>query len=233
MAPGFYTTMALHLPALTQRFRLAGALAGLCLACSGLGAQTVTLSGILGDKALLIVDGSAPKMLGTGQSHLGVKLLAVQETQVAVEIAGKRVALRMGDAPASVGSNAAAAGAGSKIVLPVGSGGHFVAQGQINGQTVQFLVDTGATAVSLGMEDATRLGLNYQIGIPVRIQTANGEKQGWRIKLSSVQVGDVKIYDVEAVVSQVSMPFALLGNSFLSRFEMNRNSDQLVLVKRY
>ena len=225
--------MAPHLPAPTQRFRLAGALAALCLVGSGVGAQTVTLCGILGDKALLIVDGSAPKMLGTGQSHLGVKLLAVQENQVTVEIVGKRVALRMGDAPASVGSNTAASGSGNKIVLPVGSGGHFVTQGQINGKAVQFLVDTGATAVSLGVEDATLLGLNYKAGTPVRMMTANGQTAGWRIKLGSVQVGDVLVYEVDAVVTSSPMPLVLLGNSFLSRFEMNRNNDQLVLLKRY
>lgn len=225
--------MALHLPTPKRRLRLAGALAGLCLVCNGLAAQTVTLSGILGNKALLIVDGSTPKMLGTGQSHMGVKLLLVEETQVAVEIAGKRVALRLGDAPASVGSNAAAAGSGSKIVLPVGSGGHFVTQGQINGKAVQFLVDTGATAVSLGVDDAIRLGLNYKAGAPVRMMTANGQTAGWRIKLGSVQVGDVLVYEVDAVVTSSSMPLVLLGNSFLSRFEMNRNNDQLVLLKRY
>ena len=203
------------------------------MACGGLGAQTVTLSGILGNKALLIVDGNPPKMLGAGQMHLGVKLLNVDETQVVVEIAGKRVALRMGDAPASVGSNAAAPGSGSKIVLPVGSGGHFVTQGQINGKAVQFLVDTGATSVSLGVDEAIRLGLNYKAGAPVRMMTANGQTAGWRMHLDSVQVGDVQVYAVEAVITSAPMPVVLLGNSFLSRFEMNRNSDQLILLKRY
>lgn len=217
----------------TQRARLAWAFAGLCLACNYAGAQSVTLSGILGNKALVLVDGSAPKMLGPGQTHMGVKILTVDETQVVVEIAGKRIVLRMGDAPASVGSKVAAAGSGSKIVLPVSTGGHFVTQGQINGQAVQFLVDTGATSVSMGIDDAVRLGLNYKAGTPVRLMTANGQTTGWRVRLPTVQIGDVLVYDVEGVVNPSSMPVVLLGNSFLSRFEMSRNSDQLVLLKRY
>ena len=56
---------------------------------------------------------------------------------------------------------------------------------------------------------------------------------GWRIKLGSVRVGDVEIFDVDGVVSSGSMPFVLLGNSFLSRFQMTRTNDQMVLLKRY
>ena len=95
------------------------------------------------------------------------------------------------------------------------------------------MVDTGATSVSIGIEDARRLGLNYQAGQPVRMSTANGMTMGWRIKLGSVRVGDVEIFDVDGVVSSGSMPFVLLGNSFLSRFQMTRTNDQMVLLKRY
>jgi aspartyl protease family protein len=55
----------------------------------------------------------------------------------------------------------------------------------------------------------------------------------WRIKLASVRIGDVTVYDVDSVVSAGSMPYVLLGNSFLSRFQMTRNNDQMVLEKRY
>ena len=106
-------------------------------------------------------------------------------------------------------------------------------QGQINGKTVELMVDTGATSVGIGVEDAKRLGLNYQAGQPVRVSTANGMTQGWRIKLSSVRVGDVEIFDVDGVVSSGSMPYVLLGNSFLTRFQMTRTNDQMVLLKRY
>jgi len=118
-------------------------------------------------------------------------------------------------------------------VLSAGSGGHFVTVGQINGQAVQFLVDTGASAVSLSAEQAQRMGLNYQKGQLIQMSTANGMVPAWRMKLASVRIGDVVVYDVDSVISSGSMPFVLLGNSFLSHFQMNRTNDQLVLEKRY
>jgi aspartyl protease family protein len=148
-----------------------------------------------------------------------------------IDIQGKRSNLRVGDAPVSVGGGAGAGG-GNKIVLPMGSGGHFMANGTVNGRAIQFMVDTGATTVALGVSDAQRLGIDYQKGAPVRMNTANGVAQGWRVKLQSVRIGEVEVYEVDAVVGP-NMPFALLGNSFLSRFSMNRNSDVMVLERRF
>ena len=195
------------------------------------GGQSVALTGVLGGKALLVIDGAPPKTLSSGESHLGVKLVSASGDQAVIDIQGKRSSLRVGEAPVSVGS-AAGAGGGTKIVLPVASGGHFMANGTINGRSIQFMVDTGATSVALGISDAQRLGIDYQKGQPVRMNTANGVAQGWRVKLNSVRIGDVEVFDVDGVVGP-NMPFALLGNSFLSRFSMNRSSDVMVLERRF
>jgi aspartyl protease family protein len=198
---------------------------------TGASAQSTALTGVLGSKALLVIDGAAPKSLAAGETHLGVKVISVTGDQAVVDIKGQRSTLRVGDAPVSVGSSSGS-GNGTKIVLPVGSGGHFMTNGTINGRTIQFMVDTGATTIAIGTADAQRLGIDYQKGQPVRMNTANGTAQGWRVKLNSVRVGDVEVFDVEAVVGP-NMPFALLGNSFLSRFSMNRSSDTMVLERRY
>ncbi len=223
--------------------QLVGALAAVLALWAGLVgpalAQAVSLAGVMGSKALIVVDGSAPKLVGAGESHAGVKLLNVQGDKATVEIAGKPHSLRLGDSPVSVGGNpggGAASGAGSggtRITLTAGSGGHFFTAGQINGKAVQFLVDTGATSVALGMDDAKRIGLSTKDAQPVRLGTANGTALGWRIKLSSLRIGDVEVYEVDAVVASSAMPYVLLGNSFLTRFQMNRTNDQLVLLKRY
>ena len=117
--------------------------------------------------------------------------------------------------------------------MTAGSGGHFVTLGQINGKSAQMVIDTGATAVSMGVSDAQRLGIDYQSGQMVRMSTANGVVPGWVIKLSSVRVGNVSVHGIDAVVSSGSMPYVLLGNSFLTHFQMNRSNDQMVLEKRY
>ena len=205
-------------------------LAGVATTAAG---QSVTLAGMLGGKALVIVNGNAPKTVGVGETHLGVKLIAAQGDNATFDIAGKRLSMRVGDSPASVGTSGTGIPSGDKIVMTAGSGGHFLTQGLINGRSVQLIVDTGATSVSLGVQDAERIGLQYKLGEPVRMATANGTTMGWRIKLDSMRVGDVSVYNIDAVVTPGAMPFVLLGNSFLTRFQMTRTSDQMVLVKRY
>lgn len=205
---------------------------GLALAAAGASAQSVALQGMLGNKALLIVDGSAPKSVAPGESHKGVKVLSTLGDQAVVEIDGRRHTLRVGDAPASVGGGGAAA-RGSKIVLTAGTGGHFLTGGSINGRPVQFLVDTGATSVSMGVADADRLGIDYRRGQLARGQTANGSVTAYLVKLNSVKVGEVEVFDVDASVLPVSGGPVLLGNSFLTRFQMTRFNDQLVLERRY
>lgn len=219
---------------LAPLFRLALLGAGL-LTAGTCWAQSVALSGMLGNKALIIVDGGPPKAVGPGESFQGVKIIATQGDQATVEAGGQKFTLRVGDAPASVGSSGNNSGAdgGRKIVLTAGSGGHFFSTGQINGKTVQLVVDTGATAVALSAVDAQRIGLNYQTGTPIQMSTANGVVPGWRLKLSSVKVGDVSVYGVDAIVTTGSMPYVLLGNSFLTHFQMTRTNDQMVLEKRY
>jgi aspartyl protease family protein len=208
---------------------LAAALAGLSLAAA---AQSVALQGMLGSKALLIVDGSPPRSVGVGESHKGVTVLSTLGDQAVVEIGGKRHTLRVGDAPASVGGGAGPT-AGNKIVIPAGTGGHFVTQGSINGRAVQFVVDTGATSVAMSFAEAQRLGIDYRKGEQGLVSTANGTTPMYKVKLASVRIGDVEIREVDASVLPASMPLILLGNSFLTRFQMKRENDMLVLERRY
>ena len=196
-------------------------------------AQTVGLAGMLGGRPLLIVDGAAPKTVAVGQSFKGVKVLSTEGDVAILELAGKQVRMRVGDAPASVGAGNSDDGLGKRVVLTVGEGGHFTTLGQINGKSASMMVDTGATVVSMGMAEAQRLGLDLRAGQLVQMSTANGIAPAWRIKLASVRVGDVMVYDVDSVVSSGAMPYVLLGNSFLSHFQMTRTNDQMVLDKRY
>jgi len=203
----------------------------LALATGIAGAQTVSLQGTLGSKALLVVNGSAPRAVGAGETFNGVKVLSTSGDQAVVEMSGQRQTLRVGDTPMAVGATDAPKG--NRIVLSAVSGGHFVSQGAINGRAVQFIVDTGATLVSMGVEDAQRLGIDYRRGQLARSDTANGAITVYKVKLSSVRVGDVEVYDVDAIVMPAGTNQILLGNSFLSRFQMTRLNDQMVLERRY
>ena len=193
-------------------------------------AQAVSLAGILGSKALLVVDGSAPRGVAAGETHQGVKVISVGRDEAVIETKGARSTVRLGEAPVSIGART---GSGNKVVLMSDSRGHFVNQGLINGKVMQFMVDTGATTVAIGQSDAQRLGLKYeQRGQPVMMNTANGTAQGWRMRLESVRVGDVELRSVDAIVTAEAMPYVLLGNSFLREFHMNRSGDEMVLQRR-
>ena len=207
------------------------ALLAVLLAGSAAQAQSVALAGMLGNKALLVVNGTAPKTVAAGETHEGVKVISTSGDQAVVEQNGKRNTLRIGEAPVNVGASKSG-GKGNRIVLVAGTGGHFMTAGQINGKAVQFMVDTGATSVAMGAQDAERTGFNFRIGQPVMMSTANGSVQGYRIKLDSVRVGDVEVFGIDAVVTPQPMPYMLLGNSFLTRFQMLRENDQMTLTKR-
>lgn len=195
--------------------------------------QQVALGGLSGNKALLIIDGAPPRFVAPGQSVQGVKLLSASADEAVVEIDGRRQVLRLGAAPAAGAAPAGPAEGGRRLVLTADSRGHFMPAGQINGRAVQFIVDTGATQVSLGESEAQRLGISTQWAPRVNLGTANGVVVGHRVKLDSVRVGELLVYGVDAVVLPQPLPYVLLGNSFLNRFQMQRTNDQLVLERRF
>ena len=203
---------------------------GACLA-GGVAAQTVTLSGSMGvDKALLMIDGQ-PQMLVLGGSARGVTLRRLGDGEAEVEVAGRLLPLRLGAAPSRVGGASGTAG-DTTIVLAMGPGGHFNAAGSINGKPVNFMVDTGATSIALSQSEANRIGLDWKRGRPGISSTANGPVPVYAVNLTAVRVGLVEIANVAAVVVPSDMPQVLLGNSFLNRFSMRRDSDVMRLEKK-
>jgi aspartyl protease family protein len=202
----------------------------LAFAAVGAAAQTVTLSGSMGDKALLIVDGT-PRTVAAGGSFQNIKLLSVAPGEAVIEMDGQRVPLLLGSAPVDLG-RVASEGTGSRIVLTASSGGHFTTGGSINGKAVRFVVDTGATYVSLSESEADRIGLAYKSGPRGMANTANGQVGVHLATLDVVRVGDVQVYHVQAVVMPASTDRVLLGNSFLARFQMKRENDQMTLDRR-
>jgi aspartyl protease family protein len=194
-------------------------------------AQSVTLAGSMGTKALLVIDGQ-PHTLAVGQSAMGVTLLQLSDGQAQVQRGGSTATLRLGGAPARLTGTPVASSAAQEIVLPVGLGGHFTSAGSINGRTVQFMVDTGATLVALSQGEAERIGLDWRSAPRAMTQTANGAVPVHRVSLSAVRVGEVEVANVDAIVMPAQMPYVLLGNSFLSRFQMRRDNDVLRLERR-
>jgi aspartyl protease family protein len=95
------------------------------------------------------------------------------------------------------------------------------------------LVDTGATMIALSASDAVRLGIDYRKGQPGMVSTANGSAPVYLVKLDTVKIGNIELNQVDALIQENGLPFALLGMSFLNRTEMRREGEQMTLTKRY
>jgi len=199
------------------------------LLCCAAQASDIGVVGLFPGKAVLVVDGAAPKTYSAGSTVAdGVKLIAVGTSSATIEIGGKRQNFPIGEHFSRSASSGPAA-----TSLRADGQGHFVTQGQINGGTVTMLVDTGASQVALSSAEAMRLGIDYRKGKRGYSQTANGVVAVYRVNLDSVKVGDITLNQVEASVHENSLPIVLLGMSFLNRTEMRREGELLTLVKRY
>ena len=98
---------------------------------------------------------------------------------------------------------------------------------------MRFVVDTGATFITLPSHEANRLGLDYQKGQKTVMETANGNVLAYRLKLDSVRVGNIAEQSVDAVVLEGDgLSKALLGMSFLNRVDMRREGANLTLTKQ-
>lgn len=113
-----------------------------------------------------------------------------------------------------------------EVTLKSGRYGHYIATGLINGQKVDFLVDTGASYVSVPEYIANDLGLKK--GQLIDIVTANGMSQSWTTSLQSVQLGDIKLENIPATINPNSDDI-LLGMSFLRKLEFTQRNNQLIL----
>lgn len=113
------------------------------------------------------------------------------------------------------------------------SRGHYWAQGAVNGASIRFMVDTGATLVAISADEAKRAGVDYRAGRPIQISTANGIITAYLVTLDRISIGGIVLHGVEASVHEGGLGVALLGMSFIKRLEMRREADQLVLHKRY
>lgn len=176
--------------------------------------------------ALISVNGKQ-HMLRAGQtSPEGVTLLSSSRTGAEVEYKGERYTLTLSSHIATHFTQAETI----EVRLNQSRGGHYRSSGMINGQSVTFMVDTGATTIAMSVAQAKRLGLNYKSGDQGMVTTANGRTHAYRVWLRSVSVGGITLSDVRAmVIANFGSQDILLGNSFLGNVSMSTENGVLVL----
>lgn len=181
------------------------------------------------DSALIVVDGKQRMLRAGAVSPEGVKLISASGQQAVVEVAGKRETLTLNRQIQTQFKQAEK----SEVRIASVGGGHHVTPGRINGMPVEFMVDTGATYVSMNYREAEKLGLDYRAGKPVSMSTANGDTLAYQIVLNRVSVGDIELSQVLATVHTSTSPeIILLGNSYLGKLNMSLESGVLVLKEK-
>lgn len=192
-------------------------------------AQDFSLVALSNGKAMLVIDDKPPKMFAIGSMvTTGTKLVATTNNSATIEKEGKRQTLFLGHAvlrsePAKSAS----------VTLQAGENGHFFIDGKINGgSNLRMMVDTGASFVAMSASDANRLGIDYKQGRPSRVSTANGIISTYIVRLDSLKVGEIEVFQVDASIQENEIGIGLLGMSFLKRVTMVREGQQMVLTKK-
>jgi aspartyl protease family protein len=115
-----------------------------------------------------------------------------------------------------------------EITLQRNRWGHYVTSGKINGQVVTFMLDTGASDVSVPERLANELGLRR--GMEQQYNTANGVITGYRTTIDRISIGDIELHNVRASINPKDTDLdILLGMSFLNQLEYTQRGDQLIL----
>jgi aspartyl protease family protein len=113
----------------------------------------------------------------------------------------------------------------NQLTLRARNDGHVLLNAEVNGVPIQFLIDTGATWVSLTREDAARAGVAGGLNYSVAMTTANGVAKAAPVTLRRVRIGELEVDDVSATVLQEQGGVSLLGQSFLNRLHSYEMRD--------
>lgn len=194
------------------------------IATTVLAVDDIAVMGLIADKAILKVDGKH-RVIHIGESTVeGVRLISIAEDRrnITLAIDGIEKRYRLG-----VGTNT---GGGSAKIIADNSG-MYRANGKINGKPIPFIVDTGATYVSLSKKQAAQLGISYQKSNKTgKAETANGLVDIYIVTLDKVELEGVTLTNIEAAIHEGEFPNAvLLGMSFLNKVKMNREGNILLL----
>ncbi|WP_247869858.1 TIGR02281 family clan AA aspartic protease [Methylophaga sp. SB9B] len=160
----------------------------------------------------------------------GVILISANSNQAVMDIAGQRSIFELNNRVGGV----YLAPAEMPVVSIWPTNGMYLASGSVNGYTVDFMVDTGATVIAINGETAKRLGVDYLGANQIGVRTASGVELAYSIQLQTVQLGDISLDNVDAVVIDGPEPQrALLGMSFLNAFDMERKGERLDLRRKF
>jgi aspartyl protease family protein len=209
---------------------LIAVIAGVCTPLAS-AVDQITVEALFSGQAMVQVDGKRRLLKLNKPSPEGVLLISADSHEAVIEVDGERRTYPLGDHVSTHFDKPAQVSA--KIWRD--KSGAYTTVGTINGRTVNFLVDTGATAIAMYRADAKRLGLAYKLeGTPMYVSTANGTAPAYEVALDRVQVGDIVLHNVQGyVIESGGRGRILLGMSFLNRVRMEDQGAVLMLHRKF
>lgn len=201
------------------------------LAATAAAVTKVTVVGLFKDTAIVVIDGTRRLLRSGDTSPEGVTLVSADSKEAVLEIDGEQKRYGLGG---QIGGTYKKPDQVTVRIWPTPNR-MFAVLGSINGYPVDFIVDTGATLVSLSGQQARRLGIDYRVvGTPSQSSTASGIAKIYLVNLDRVKVGDIELRNVGGAVHDGDFPPAtLLGMSFLSRLNMRQDGQVLELQTKY
>lgn len=192
-------------------------------------APTLKVIGLFKDKALVTVDGKN-KLIRKGETYKEYLLEYADAKRAVISFNGVSKKYTLGESSGGLQFKKAKS---SAFRISANPQGMYFTQGSINNKPMAFIVDTGATMVSMNEDHAKQLGLNAKRdGQAIRIKTASAVVKGYKVKLKTVKVGEIQIRDVDATVLMSKQPDTiLLGMSFLKNLRVNHSGSVMTLEK--
>ena len=190
----------------------------------------ITILGLFNDQAVVKID-EKQHILKVGQaSPEGVTLISANSRVAILEVNGMQAEYFLGT---HIGSHYVSPPK-QPVVSLWPTRGMYLTPGNINGYSIDFIVDTGASAVAINANTAVRLGIDYKRGKAVGVRTASRIETAYQVNLDLVQVGEIKLYNVSAMVLDGDEPVrALLGMSFLGQLDMQRSGERMDLKQKF
>lgn len=192
----------------------------------------VRVVGLFPNAAVLSVDGQRTLVKAGQTGPQGIKVISADSRSAVLSIDGQT---RTHTLSRDYGNGGFATPEKRRLTISKGAAGHYWVTGSINGNSVPFMVDTGASSIAINAAQARRLGLDFKAtGTPVTVSTASGTEQAWRVYLNSVKLGAIEVLGVDAMVLDSEFPRdALLGMSFLSRVRWREEQGALIVEAKH
>jgi aspartyl protease family protein len=214
-----------------KSFRLAGLLliAAALLLPHAVNAQEMDIEvvALFKNAAMLKIDGKQ-RLLKTGEkSPEGITLEEADSEAATIRYDGNSVVLGLSQRISTRYEEPGLA----TVSVQINQQDQYITTGSINGSPVKFLVDTGANIVAMNTKTARGLGIDISTGRKMRATTAGGTIDSTEVYLGMVQVGEIKISNVQAVVLEGEYPTeVLLGMSFLRKVKIEENAGLMMLT---